>query len=200
MFAAVIELSQLDGTNGFKFTGTPGVSLNGWNMSSAGNLNGDGFDDVVVSSHLAGFNGNSSGSVYVLSGKASAFPAMLAAGDLNGVNGLRIDGPDVGAAFGLSSDRLGDLEGDGFDDIIVGSTGDYSPSAYVIKGGGALGSVLNLASPGGEVTRLTANDWSQTGFSDSAAGDLNGDGVDDLVVGASRLNAGSSLIGGAYGL
>ena len=64
--------------------------------ASAGDVNGDGFDDVVVSALAADVNGQASGSTFVVFGKASGFAAKLSLGALTGANGFRINGATAG--------------------------------------------------------------------------------------------------------
>ncbi len=106
------------------------------NGVSAGDINGDGFDDLIGGSYYAG----SGGTTYVLFGKASGFDAIVDLSNLDGINGFSIDGEVVGDQAGYSVDNAGDVNGDGFDDLIIGAPfGDgvipNTGVGYVIFGG-----------------------------------------------------------------
>jgi len=110
-------------------------------VSSAGDVNGDGFDDLIVGAPNAGHpNGNVSGSSYVVFGQASGFDAVMNLSGLDGSNGFRLDGEAADNHSGFSVSGAGDVNGDGFDDLIV-SAPDADPngvsgsgSSYIIFG------------------------------------------------------------------
>ena len=85
---SVIELSSLNGLNGFRLDGAAGGDRSGFSVASAGDVNGDGFADLIIGASGADPNGGSSGSSYVVFGKASGFTATLALSSLTGLNGL----------------------------------------------------------------------------------------------------------------
>ena len=82
----MIDLSSLDGTTGFRLDGTAATDVSGRAVSGAGDVNGDGFDDLIVGADLADPNGNSgAGSSYiVLFGRSSAFASVIALSSLDG--------------------------------------------------------------------------------------------------------------------
>ncbi|MEK6790012.1 MAG: integrin alpha, partial [Pseudomonadota bacterium] len=207
--AGTLNLSALNGLNGFRLLGVTLRDLSGNSVSSAGDVNGDGFDDLIVGARYADANGNAdSGASYVVFGAPSVGTAgNLNLSALNGVNGFRLFGVAAGDLSGDSVSSAGDVNGDGFDDLIVGATGadangNSNPGAsYVVFGAPSVGTAgtLNLSALNGlngfRLLGAAANDIS--GTSVSSAGDVNGDGFDDLIVGASGANANGRYNSGA---
>ena len=83
-FAANIDLSSLDGTTGFKLSGAAAGDHSGFSVASAGDVNGDGFADLIVGAGSADPNGSASGASYVVFGKASGFAANVDLSSLDG--------------------------------------------------------------------------------------------------------------------
>ncbi len=159
-----INLSSLDGENGFRLDGVSEFDFAGRPVSDAGDVNGDGYADVIISVYNADPNGSSSGSSYVVFGKASGFGATLDLSSLDSNSGFRVDGVTAYDRSGRSISGAGDVNGDGFDDVIVGgnlladSNGENSGSSYVIFGrsdfGGGIPEILDT--PGDDLLRGTA--------------------------------------------
>ena len=117
-----MDLSSLNGSNGFRLDGVAADDRSGYSVSTAGDVNGDGFDDLIVSAKGAATpNGDDSGSSYVVFGQASGFSAAMNLSTLNGSNGFRLDGVAADDQSGKSVSTAGDVNGDGFDDLIVGA-------------------------------------------------------------------------------
>ena len=204
-FGASLDLASLDGTNGFRLDGVDAGDWSGYSVSDAGDVNGDGFDDLIIGT-LSGDN-NSAGESYVVFGGQS-FGASLDLASLDGTNGFRLDGIDPFDGAGRSVSGAGDLNGDGFEDLIVGAaTADgFAGESYVVLGGPSFGASLDLTSlngtngfrlegiDAGDPFGPNAGDWS--GLSISGAGDLNGDGFDDLIIGAPYADPGGDLSAG----
>ena len=138
-FAANIDLSTLDGTNGFKLSGAAAYDDSGRSVASAGDVNGDGFADLIVGATGADPNGSYSGASYVVFGKASGFAANIDLSTLDGTTGFKLSGAAAGDNSGVSVASAGDVNGDGFADLIVGATGadpngSYSGASYVVFG------------------------------------------------------------------
>ena len=205
-FGSSLALSSLDGSNGFRIDGVAAGDFSGASVSSAGDVNGDGFDDLIIGAYRAGPNGSRSGSSYVVFGRGDGFSSSLALSSLDGSNGFRINGTNPDALFGISVSSAGDINGDGFDDLIIGATGatprgDRSGSSYVVFGReGGFSSTLNLStldgSNGFRIDGAAAFDFS--GRSVSNAGDINGDGVDDLIIGAPGADPNGESSGSSY--
>jgi Ca2+-binding RTX toxin-like protein len=159
-FTATVDLSTLDGTNGFRLDGIDVGDFSGKSVSSAGDVNGDGFDDLIIGAYLAA--PGTVGESYVVFGKSSGFTAAVDLSTLNGTNGFRLDGIDVGDFSGDSVSSAGDVNGDGFDDLIIGATNAApggKPGAgesYIVFGGNFTGGMETQV---GDATAntLTAN-------------------------------------------
>jgi hypothetical protein len=87
-FESVIELSALNGTTGFQINGEAADDNSGFSVASAGDINGDGFDDVIIGALQADPNGIGSGASYVVFGAAGGFAANLNLSALTGANGF----------------------------------------------------------------------------------------------------------------
>ncbi len=206
-FPATIELSSLNGENGFKLSGAAEFDRSGWSVASAGDVNGDGFDDIVIGAWGADPNGrSSSGASYVVFGKAGGFEANIDLSSLNGENGFKLSGVAAGDYSGHSVASAGDVNGDGFDDLIVGApdadpNGTNSGASYVVFGkAGDFAANIDLSTLDGEngfkLSGVAAYDYS--GYSVASAGEVNGDGFDDLVIGADGAAPNGSYTGASY--
>ncbi|MES1025729.1 hypothetical protein ABN584_22815 [Gloeocapsa sp. BRSZ] len=208
-FDASIDLASLDGSNGFVLNGIAADDNSGYSVSSAGDVNGDGFDDVIIGARFANANGTYSlGESYIVFGSDSSFPASVDLASLDGSNGFVLNGIDEFDQSGSSVSSAGDVNGDGFDDVIIGAT-DADPNgkalageSYVVFGSGSGFPVsIDLATLNGSngfvLNGIDADD--RSGVSVSGAGDVNGDGFDDVIIGASQADPnGNSSAGESY--
>jgi hypothetical protein len=174
------------GSAGFKINGATAGDEAGNSVSSAGDVNHDGFSDVIVGAyHYDGQAGDRSncGAAYVIFGhsSATAFTDINLA-TLSSSQGFRITGATAGHQVGYSVSSAGDFNHDGYDDIVVGSLADR---AYVIFGHASSTpfSTIDLGTVLDGTTRFAIIGTS-IGFSVSGGADVNGDGVSDLIMGA----------------
>ncbi len=172
--------SGADGATLYTFNGDSANDQFGTSVSGAGDVNSDGFDDLIVGALLDDNNGNDSGSARVFSG-------------FDGATLYTFNGDSVGDQFGRSVSGAGDVNNDGFDDLIVGAwladpNGSNSGSARVFSG--ADGATL--------YTFVGASVGDRFGFAVSGAGDVNNDGFDDLIVGAPEDDDGGANSGSAF--
>jgi hypothetical protein len=144
----------------------------GWSVSTAGDVNGDGYDDVIVGSPVVTFSGEQLAYGFYGSPEGpSANP-----------NWVVTHVGDAGDTFGRSVAKAGDVNGDGFDDVIIGDAGfQFQLGVAYVYYGSAAGLSANPDWIGsGDDERYSE----QFGHSVGTAGDVNGDGFDDVIVGA----------------
>ena len=167
--STVLEDSKLTPVHG-GYDAAFGSALDG-----AGDVNGDGYDDLIVGS--PGYSVGM-GMAYLFTGSASGI-------DSSAVAALMASDAAILDRFGAAVAGAGDVDGDGYDDVIVGAYesddgGSGAGSVYLYRGGA---SGIDLSSE----LELSASDASSDAYFGRAVagvGDVNGDGYDDVVVGA----------------
>lgn len=194
LFDRITDLDSIDGSNGFVIEGDTPFILSGMSLSTAGDFNGDGFDDILIGAPEASpFNRSFAGSTYLIFGSPASPAPVLLLGNLNSSLGLRIDGAAPLDRSGTSISDAGDVNGDGFDDIIIGAPnadpGDKqrAGSTYVIYGSNSpnRSSVdLSAIAPTDGFRIDGAFAYDSSGYSVGGHVDINGDGFYDLIIGA----------------
>ena len=152
--AAGLNLAHLNGSNGFEISGVGFGYGGGGSVSDAGDMNGDGFADLIVA------GSQDVPAAYVIFGKVKGFPRNLNVATLNGSNGFKITAAPLSGLAGVSNvSGAGDFNADGFDDVIV--QGGVFGSAYVIFGRASFPAGFKVANLNGQ------NGFALTNFSAS---------------------------------
>lgn len=194
--AAAVELSSLDGTNGVRLERASHFSF-GYRVAGAGDVNADGIPDLLL-----GCIDGTFGRAHVVFGRAT-FPASIEVSTLDGTDGFQITNPESGSLFGTTVFGVGDVNDDGIDDVAIGARrGGSAGEAYVVFGRDTdfPASLDSTELDGANGFRISGeNSGDELGTSISGGGDVNGDGIDDLIVGAQRADSSDETdVGAAY--
>ena len=178
------------------FEGNQDIAHLGIDVAGAGDVNQDGYDDILLGAEWYTDSKGKEGGAFLYLGSATG----IASGDPSTAD-ANLYGDQAGAELGAHVAGAGDVNGDGYDDIVLGVP--YYDAPLVDEGAALvyLGGALGIAS-GGPGVAATILEGDQTGarFGESAAsaGDVNGDGRADLLIGAPRFDAGSTDEGVAW--
>ena len=188
----LIDIQSLDGSNGFAVLGGDDGAAFGTRITGAGDFDGDGLADLVVSERPTA---GAPGRLHLVFGTAESLPAGVSLDDAGALRTTRIRGVAGGDDFGLSSAGLGDIDGDGRDDLAIGVPGlaeafDGQPPAadtgrvFVLFGTADPPAEYAVAGvDAGQGYWLTApSPGIRFGAAVAGPGDFDGDGVPDLLV------------------
>jgi hypothetical protein len=150
----------------------------GWSVSGAGDVDGDGHDDLLVNGDLdVHFTGRGAGAAYLVRGPVSGTVDLSLAD-------AKLVGEKTFDFAGWSVSDAGDVDADGHDDLLVGAVNysyartQYAGAAYLV-----LGPVTGIFDLSMADAKIVGDEWDTAGTSVSGAGDVDGDGHDDFVVG-----------------
>ena len=162
--------------------------------AGAGDVDGDGIGDVLVGAEGVDDEGSAAGAAYLFLGALTGGLSTATDADAS------LNGEERGDAAGVSVSGAGDTDGDGYDDLLIGAPkADYGAArdagaAYVVLG--PVSGILSLSSADAAIYGAVKSDGA--GTSVSGAGDTDGDGRGDLLIGAPYADGGGADAGAAY--
>jgi len=185
------------------FTGKSDLGMFGSSVNTAGDVNADGYADIIIGGPYYNNGVNAVGAAYLFLGSSTG----IASCDLSATctPTAMYQGSATDAGFGEAV-TAGDINDDGYDDVVIGAPIDPIGNGYVYiyHGGPALTGTLGTGDADAAIEGET--DKSSHGAALDASGDVNGDGINDIVIGAPELDVGTQngkvyvFIGSATGI
>lgn len=182
--ASVLESGKVSDTAIIKFSGESGGDMAAGSLAGAGDVNGDGYDDLLIGASSRNLN---TGSVYLVYGKSAKFTSV----SLSDAAFVEFTGESFSDVAGGSVAGAGDVNNDGYDDFLISSNGNsdaanFAGAVYLVYGKSAAYTDLSLGDSSViKFTGATANDSLASGLD---SGDVNGDGYSDLLLSSSSLD------------
>jgi len=189
-----MDLSLADAS----FIGEEVEDFAGHCVSGVGDVNNDGYDDFIIGANSNDEGGEDAGQTYLILGRATGLWSMDM--DLSLADASFI-GEDARDNSGMAVSGVGDVNNDGYDDFVIGATGDddggsLAGQSYLILGRAAWSMDMDLSNANASFIGEDAYD--KSGSSVSGVGDVNNDGYDDFVIGATGDDDGGSSAGQTY--
>lgn len=200
--SATFSSMTLSASTTVKFAGKNEYDYLGASVASAGDVNDDGYEDVLLGSHGKDTAQGNVGAAYLIYGQANPLNDMVP----DESNSVVLSGETGYQSFAKYTTSAGDINGDGYADIIIG--GAYKTDSPTSTSVGATYLVYGQAKPL-QNTALTADNsvkftgeidelYGEVGYTVSTAGDTNGDGYDEMLIGAGHNDAAGNDAGAAY--
>jgi hypothetical protein len=163
---------------GYQIIGETTSDYLGWSVSGAGDMNNDRINDIVIGAMLVN-------KIYIIFGVADANkrdPLLLSS--LTQSQGIRITGSPPLSSVGMSLCSVGDFNKDGIGDIAISVRSLSQNFIYIVYGNTTLPSSFNLNTYKGRMTTVVGGIADFAGTTMSGLGDINGDGIDDFIIGS----------------
>ncbi len=176
------NLSNVDAS----FWGEDAYDGSGYSVAGAGDVNGDGYDDILIGAIWNDEGGSDAGQTYLILGKTTGWSMDT---DLSTAD-ASFRGEDSNDQSGRAVSGAGDVNGDGFDDLLIGAPydengGTDAGQTYLILGK-ASGWSMDTNLSNADASFWGEDEGDEAGTSVSSAGDVNGDGYDDILIGAPK--------------
>jgi hypothetical protein len=178
--APLLDLSQSETS----FTGEGADDLSGWSVAAAGDVNGDGLGDFLIGAPYQGESGTNAGQVYLFFGRAEGWGQSISLSQAD----ASFTGEAAGDYAGFALAGVGDVNGDSFDDFLIGAynnaaAGSSAGRVYLLYGK-AEGWMQNTPLSQADVIFTAEGEANMVGYALAAAGNVNGDAYADLLIGA----------------
>lgn len=199
-WSSEINLSDLNGNNGFVINGIHKMDDSGASINGGADVNGDKISDILITAPIVQGKNGIQPQTYVIFGGQEQWPSALSLANLNGTNGFTITGFDLNNGAMFDSVTMVDINGDGIADIGIGSSAanNHEGQTYIVYGKKenwpAEIFVSNLDGNNGfTINGINKEDF--TGADISEIGDINADGIPDILIGACTFD---QTLGKAY--
>jgi len=200
LWTTPIDLSNIDGTNGFAIYGAGPENFSGVSVAGTGDVNGDNVDDLIIgaSGYDAG-TGTNPGGAFVVFGKIGGPPPIVRLNELTPDEGFAFEGAFPDSFTGVAVAGGGDVNNDGHNDVLIGSAGPGE--AYLIFGrpeSDPFPATITRGDLDGVIGAFFSSSPAfRAGRAVAIVQDFNGDDFDDIVIGDDLASPGGRTSAGA---